>query len=143
MTVTVVIGPPASGKSTWVREHARYGDVIIDFDTIARALTTDTDTTDRQRVPANLLSRATMAARQAAIRTCLTARDGKAFIIHATPTTEDLLKYARRGATITVIDPGRTTVMQRIRTQRSPTIYRIAARWYDQLLPNYPPGLLP
>jgi 5-methylcytosine-specific restriction protein A len=30
--VTLVCGPPASGKSAWVRAHAKPGDVVIDLD---------------------------------------------------------------------------------------------------------------
>ena len=32
--VTLVYGPPASGKTTYVQEHAQPGDVVIDFDDI-------------------------------------------------------------------------------------------------------------
>lgn len=35
MVITVVTGPPCSGKSTYVRTHARPGDIIVDFDAIA------------------------------------------------------------------------------------------------------------
>ena len=34
--VWLVCGPPASGKSTFIRKHASLGDIIIDLDTIAR-----------------------------------------------------------------------------------------------------------
>jgi predicted kinase/DNA-directed RNA polymerase subunit RPC12/RpoP len=34
--VVLVCGPPAAGKSTYVREHARTSDKVIDFDMIAR-----------------------------------------------------------------------------------------------------------
>src|SRR5690606_407861 len=34
----VVTGPPASGKSTWVRAHAKPGDVVVDYDILAGAL---------------------------------------------------------------------------------------------------------
>jgi hypothetical protein len=37
--VHLVCGPPASGKSTFVREHARPGDLILDFDQIVNSLT--------------------------------------------------------------------------------------------------------
>lgn len=36
--LTVVMGAPCSGKSTYVREHAQPGDVVIDFDVMAQAL---------------------------------------------------------------------------------------------------------
>ena len=35
--LTVVTGPPCSGKSAYVRERARPGDVVIDFDVAAQA----------------------------------------------------------------------------------------------------------
>jgi predicted kinase len=36
--LTVVQGAPCSGKSTYVREHAAAGDIVIDFDVLAQAL---------------------------------------------------------------------------------------------------------
>ena len=38
MTLTVVSGPPCSGKSTYVAERVNAGEVVIDFDTLAAAL---------------------------------------------------------------------------------------------------------
>jgi hypothetical protein len=35
--LTIVTGPPCSGKSTYVQQHALQGDVIIDFDRLAQA----------------------------------------------------------------------------------------------------------
>lgn len=35
MAVTLVTGPPAAGKSTWVRERAARGDLVVDLDEIA------------------------------------------------------------------------------------------------------------
>lgn len=34
--VTLVYGPPCGGKTTWVAERSRPGDVVLDFDDIAR-----------------------------------------------------------------------------------------------------------
>lgn len=36
--ITVIAGPPCSGKTTYARQHARPGDIVIDFDAIAQAL---------------------------------------------------------------------------------------------------------
>lgn len=36
--LTVVTGPPCSGKTTYVQQHAMPGDIVIDFDLIAQAL---------------------------------------------------------------------------------------------------------
>ena len=35
--LTVISGPPCSGKSTYARQHYQPGDIIIDFDRIAQA----------------------------------------------------------------------------------------------------------
>jgi predicted kinase len=36
--LTVITGPPCGGKTTWVTQHARPDDIVIDFDQIAQAL---------------------------------------------------------------------------------------------------------
>lgn len=36
--VTLVTGPPCSGKSTYVRDHMRPGDLVVDYDAIAQAI---------------------------------------------------------------------------------------------------------
>lgn len=36
--LTVITGPPCSGKSTYLRQHAKPDDIRIDFDDIAQAL---------------------------------------------------------------------------------------------------------
>ncbi|MFD5468883.1 hypothetical protein [Streptomyces sp. NPDC127105] len=41
--VTVVYGPPCAGKNTYVREHARTGDLVLDVDALALALGSPVD----------------------------------------------------------------------------------------------------
>lgn len=36
--LTVVTGPPGSGKTTYVQSHAKPGDIVIDFDLMAEAM---------------------------------------------------------------------------------------------------------
>ena len=36
--IHVVTGPPCAGKSTYIREHAADGDVLVDYDELAQAL---------------------------------------------------------------------------------------------------------
>lgn len=42
-TVTLVCGPPCSGKTTYVAQHAQPGDTVVDFDHIAVELGSDVD----------------------------------------------------------------------------------------------------
>jgi uncharacterized protein len=41
--ITVIIGAPCSGKSTYAREHAKPNDVIIDFDAMAQCFGSNVD----------------------------------------------------------------------------------------------------
>lgn len=36
--IILVVGPPASGKSHYVRQHMTYGDCVVDIDELVRAL---------------------------------------------------------------------------------------------------------
>ena len=38
-SVTVISGPPCSGKTTYIQDHAEPGDLIVDWDVLAVALT--------------------------------------------------------------------------------------------------------
>lgn len=44
--VYIVYGPPASGKSTYVREHKKKGDLVVDFDLIKQAISMNGKTED-------------------------------------------------------------------------------------------------
>jgi hypothetical protein len=46
--VRLVCGPPAAGKSTYVRAHAQPTDILIDIDAIARELGFDRDRPDSE-----------------------------------------------------------------------------------------------
>lgn len=90
--IHVITGAPCSGKSTYVREHAQPGDVIIDFDLIAQSLGSPTphDAPDDIR-------RCAFAARQAAIDAAIDG-DMEAWVIHTNPTDAQRAAYMDAGA---------------------------------------------
>ncbi|MCW2768191.1 MAG: hypothetical protein JWO11_4150, partial [Nocardioides sp.] len=128
----VVTGPPAGGKSTWVREHAKPGDVVVDYDLIAGALSApgaDGTPHDHRGAVRDVAFRA----RSAAIREALRhIADIDVYIIHSLPPADALAKYAEHHAHLVTVDPGRDVVMQRIAEQRPRTARDVAARWYSQ-----------
>lgn len=125
--VTVVTGPPAAGKTTHVRQHAQPGDVIIDYDLIANALSGQD--ADNHEHPAHIQA-ITRAARQAALDAAINT-SARIWLIHATPSEKQQVNYSARGAEIITIDPGKDIVMKRIKTQRPAHMAKAAGKWYS------------
>ncbi|QRZ05901.1 AAA family ATPase [Mycolicibacterium austroafricanum] len=126
----LITGPPASGKSTWVREHARHGDITIDYDALAAALTPPGGRPHDW--PAEVKS-VTKAARQAAIDTAITqANSVDVYVIHSSPSQRLLQHYRDHGAKVITIDPGRDVVLARAKRERPWRIQQAAKDWYTQ-----------
>lgn len=98
MTLTVITGPPAAGKTTYVREHAQPGDIVIDLDVIACALTIGA--TDEHDYPAHLIAPA-KAARYAALKTAMPlSRVRDLWVIDSSPSPASLRWYREERARI-------------------------------------------
>lgn len=136
MTLYLVTGPPAAGKSTWVREHAQHGDITIDYDAIANALTPPGP--DPHDHPGQV-RRITKAARQAAINAAIPlAAECNVYIIHSSPGDALLQRYRNYGAQVITIDPGRATVLARCKRERPWRITQAAKHWYNTTAPTEP-----
>lgn len=134
----VVTGPPAAGKSTWIAGHARPGDIVIDLDRIAVALTTPgADTWSHTETLLKVAHRARYAAIDEAIQHADTL---DVWLIHSMPNPKAMAKYKRLGARIVVVDPGRTVTEQRIRDMRQPQLLSVATRWYRYHARSRPPS---
>lgn len=68
--ITLVYGPPGAGKTTYVRERAKPGDLVVDYDAIAEAL----GSPDRQHT--ERIHGAVMAARGAVLTSIRQNRTG-------------------------------------------------------------------
>ena len=104
--IHVIIGAPCSGKSTYVREHAQKGDVIVDYDEIARALGAD------GHLPDGDIKQAAFRARKAVIDYCVETKC-ESWIIHSMPTDEQREAYAKAGAEQIVMETDMETCLQR------------------------------
>ena len=128
MALYIVTGPPAAGKSTYVREHAQPGDIRIDYDEIANTISgAEPDNHDHPQH----IQTVTKTARTAAIKAALKyANQVDVWIIHATPSATILQEYREHGAEIITIDPGKDVVMQRVKEQRPEHLTKVAGMWY-------------
>ena len=81
--ITVVTGPPCSGKSTYVQQHRYPGDVTIDFDILCMAFGAEVS---HEQDP--WLREVTAAAWAAAVRRAISESGHRTWIIDARPTSQ-------------------------------------------------------
>lgn len=112
--IHVIVGPPCAGKSTHVTEHKNAGDVVVDFDLIARALGAE------ERRPEGALKEVAFAARTAIITKILDGIDADSWIIHTRPSREQVETYREAGATFTILDPGIDECLKRMEADDRP-----------------------
>ncbi|WEV59680.1 HK97 family phage prohead protease [Bifidobacterium sp. ESL0728] len=125
--ITVVTGPPAAGKTTYVIGHKHIGDVVIDFDALAKALG-QTETHSVEGMPAKLAK----AARDSVIDDVLKGIDADSWIIQTWMNPERADEYKQAKAVIVTVDPGIETVLQQAKDDKRPdgTADEIK-RWYE------------
>lgn len=125
--ITVVTGAPCSGKSTHVANEAKPGDIVIDMDRIALALTVDGATNHDYDEKLRSVARA---ARNAAVKQALSVAQGERYlgvwIIHTDPSANDRQMYRAMNARIIEMDPGKQICLKRLdsRPERNKLIAR-------------------
>jgi hypothetical protein len=127
--LTVIMGAPCSGKSTYVDEHAGPEDIVIDFDQLASVLFPGSKPYDYPPPMVQLV----MATRRAAINRAVDLHhsvDYPVWVIDTMPSKARRGEYARDGARFHTCDPGMMTCLDRARAERPPRALRVIQEWY-------------
>lgn len=123
----VVTGPPCSGKSTYVDENAQRGDVVVDLDRLALAITS-TDT-EHHRYPAHIRSIAIQLRRQLIAHAIAHSKRGDAYIIHAKPSPKDIAQYRRHRAQLVELTAPVMVLLERAREHRPAWVMQTIMAW--------------
>lgn len=129
MALYVVTGAPTAGKTTYVQQHAKPGDIRIDFDHIANLLT---DMPVDNHLHAAAVRRVARGARREAIRLAIeAAQDTDVWIIHTKPNKQQMGVYLKHNAQVITLDPGLAVVRERVRRERPAEFLQVVEDWYQ------------
>lgn len=113
--IHIVLGPPCAGKSTYIREHAKAGDLRVDFDLIAQTLGAGSS-----HEAEGIVKEAAFAARDAIIKVALKNPEAESWIIHTSPNADQMNAYKNAGAEIIELDPGIEVCLERALADERP-----------------------
>jgi len=115
--ITIVTGPPCGGKSTFIKENAQDGDIVIDMDEIAKSLVKGDVSNHDYSEEVRSVARA---ARKGAVKQAVIVGQGNrlgVWIIHTDPPAQDRQMYKVIGAKIVECSPGLKICLERLRNR--------------------------
>ena len=126
--LTVITGPPCSGKTTYLHQHRMPGDISIDFDDLAQALGSRV-----RHGHSDDIRRVTIAARSAAIKAAIDAhhRGVRVWIVDMAPPQSRLEQYARANARIVRLTADRAELHRRAEAERPPQWHNLIDQHLD------------
>jgi 5-methylcytosine-specific restriction endonuclease McrA len=124
--LTVVTGPPCSGKSTHVQAHARPGDIVIDFDRIAQALGSPAP-----HDHPNQVRWVAIAARKAAITAAIQQHRAGAtvWIVHTSIPRQEMTRYLAAGAEVVTLEVDAAELHRRADAERPALWHKLIDEW--------------
>ena len=127
--LSIVCGPPCSGKTTYISDHASEQDIIIDFDTIQATLDPSYQHWAKTGLDKSLLHRA-IRVRNELLGSLSRRRAGKAwFIVSAPSKAERDWWHDKLGGTVVLLNPGVDECKRRAIARGTPLAQDGIDRW--------------
>ncbi len=140
--LVIVCGPPASGKTTYVQQHARPGDVVISLDDILIGVQPGYEhwAADLDRATLKQAIRI----RNARLKALASATAGRAwFIVSAPAPAERRWWRAQLGGRIVLLDPGADECKRRAMARGTPRAVEGIDRWFARSRQRWVPPVAP
>ena len=128
----VITGHICAGKTTWVEEHARADDLVIDHDAMALALSRPGTQHHLYPKAAGELARAIRWATIDAAFRVARAASVDLWIVHAYPLPADVGMYTRLGAVTLHMTADDEALLQRARAERPERMQKILAEKLEE-----------
>ena len=127
--VTVLWGPPCSGKSTYIRDRAQGDDVIIDLDRIAQALAVEGTPNHSYARHHRKLA---LDAREAIIHRAIVmaSDDVRVWVVDSNADSAKRAEWKALGAEVVMLDTPRQVCEERAASERPAAVRGLIARWY-------------
>jgi len=135
MTATLITGSPCSGKNTYVSQHARPGDLIVDYDAIMMALSGHDSHQHSAALKGYVYD-----ARDAVIKRWMRKRDIPIWVINSAPKRSLREHYRRQGFTVVTMDASLETCLSRARAERPRTWQDYVRRYFREYEPDVSPA---
>lgn len=121
--ITLVVGPIAAGKSTYVQEHAGPNDLVVDYDAISKALGPVLPRGHggvRHQMVTDVRNKLLRDIRRGDVKA------DRAWIISCNPEAEAIFPHHE----VLVLDPGREEILKRCANERPDTLLPTVDEWY-------------
>jgi predicted kinase len=129
--LTLVAGPPGSGKSSYVRQHKKPEDLVWDYDLIVRAIT---GLPFRERT--DEAHKLAWAMRETFIKTSQSL-PVNVWIIASAPSMEEREEFRRMGARVIVFETDKETCLKRVNCREYKADWKqIISRWWSRYQPS-------
>lgn len=137
--LTILCGPPASGKTTYVRERAKPGDIVIDLDTIITSIQPKYTHWSSQGIDRLLLNKA-IRQRNSMLGSLSRQTEGRAWFIVAAPTEAERKWWAGKlGGTVVLLHPGLDECKRRALARGTPLSVQGIDNWDRRSLMPWEP----
>lgn len=131
ISLTIVCGPPCSGKTTYVEQHAGAKDLVIDFDTIARNI--DPNYFHWRDNSNATLWRRTLRTRNELLGSLSRLASGKAWFIVSAPTQTEREWWCKMlDGEVILLNPGADECKRRAVQRGTPNAVNGVDKWFQK-----------